>query len=80
MQSRRQFLISTAGAAGTVTLLPYAAMAAGHLANEFKTPGGTITVHPVSHASFVMETEDVGREGVLGNCALRGKLQVPRAL
>lgn len=56
MQSRRQFLISTAGAAGTVTLLPYAAMAAGHLANEFKTPGGTITVHPVSHASFVMET------------------------
>ena len=55
MTTRRQFLV-TAGAAGTVTILPYAAMAGGHLANEFKTPGGTITVHPISHASFVMET------------------------
>lgn len=52
MQTRRQFLATTA-AAGTVTILPRSAAAAG---DRFDTPGGVITVHPVSHASIVLET------------------------
>ncbi|TMV11722.1 MBL fold metallo-hydrolase [Arenibacterium halophilum] len=55
-QTRRSFLITAAAAAGSTTILPYAAMAGGHLANEFKTSQGTITVHPVEHASFAMES------------------------
>lgn len=54
--SRRQFLMTSAAAAGVVTMLPYAARAAAHGADMFPTPGGDITVHPVDHASFVMET------------------------
>ncbi|MFP7571954.1 MBL fold metallo-hydrolase [Marivita sp. S2033] len=53
--TRRTFL-TTAAAAGTVTFLPFAGRAAGHLPNEFKYDGGLVTVHPVAHASFVMET------------------------
>lgn len=55
-QTRRHFLTATAAAFGSITLLPYAARAAGHSSDVFSTPGGDITVHPVSHASFVMET------------------------
>lgn len=54
-QTRRTFLV-TAASTGAITVLPYAAMAGGHASNEFGSDGGTITVHPVSHASFVMET------------------------
>jgi L-ascorbate metabolism protein UlaG (beta-lactamase superfamily) len=49
--TRRDFCI-TAAAAGTITLLPFRA----NSADMFSTGGGDITVHPVSHASFVMET------------------------
>ena len=60
MASRRQFLTHTlAGAtlaAGTVTLLPFAARAMKHASDVFETKVGKFTVHPVSHASFVMET------------------------
>ncbi|SMX46548.1 MBL fold metallo-hydrolase [Maliponia aquimaris] len=53
--NRRSFLSSTA-AAGGITVLPFGARAGGHLPNEFKTSQGTLTVHPVHHASIVMET------------------------
>ena len=54
-QTRRNFL-TTAAAAGTVTILPYGAMADGHSSNSFETAGGTVKVHPISHASIIMET------------------------
>ena len=55
-QTRRQFIATSAVAVGGITLLPYAAQADAHGKNVFKTKAGDITVHPVSHASFVMET------------------------
>ena len=54
--TRRHFLYSSATAAGCITLLPYAASAASHSSDVFTTGGGDITIHPVEHASFVMET------------------------
>ncbi|EEB83520.1 conserved hypothetical protein [Roseobacter sp. GAI101] len=48
--------MTSAAAAGVVTMLPYAAHAAAHGADMFPTPSGEIKVHPVDHASFVMET------------------------
>lgn len=54
--SRRIFLAQSASAIGAITFLPYAAHAASHTGDMFATSGGDITVHPVSHASFVMET------------------------
>jgi L-ascorbate metabolism protein UlaG (beta-lactamase superfamily) len=55
-QSRRQFLATSAAAAGVITMLPYASQAAAHGGNMFPVEGGEIKVHPVDHASFVMET------------------------
>ena len=55
-QTRRHFLAGTAAAAGVITILPYAARAASHSNDVFMAGGGDIKVHPVSHASFVMET------------------------
>lgn len=54
-QTRRAFLV-TAAATGTITLLPYSLRAAEGTSDAFEAPGGEIKVHPVSHASFVMET------------------------
>ncbi len=54
--TRRQFTVATAAAIGSVTFLPYAARAASHSSDVFNASGGDITVHPVDHASFVMET------------------------
>ncbi|WP_138424461.1 MBL fold metallo-hydrolase [Maritimibacter alexandrii] len=54
--TRRTFLATAAASAGAITILPYAGMAAAHASNMFTTDAGEITVHPVSHASFVMET------------------------
>ncbi|MBS1301605.1 MBL fold metallo-hydrolase [Loktanella sp. SALINAS62] len=53
--NRRAFLM-TGAAAGSMTLLPFAAHAAAHTSNVFNTDAGDITVHPVEHASIVMET------------------------
>ena len=50
-QSRRDFLMSGAAIAGGVVMLPYAVQAGGHAANEFKVPGGVMSVHPVAHAT-----------------------------
>lgn len=54
-KTRREFLV-TAAATGAITLLPYGARAASQGSDVFKAAGGEIRVHPVSHASFVMET------------------------
>ncbi|QIE54928.1 MBL fold metallo-hydrolase [Pikeienuella piscinae] len=50
--TRRQFAAVTAAAAG-VTVLPFAGRAAG---DAFGATGGDVIVHPIAHASFVMET------------------------
>jgi len=55
-QTRRRFLITSAAAIGVTTILPFAARAAMNDSDVFKTGAGDITVHPVNHASFVMET------------------------
>ncbi|MFD1343496.1 MBL fold metallo-hydrolase [Litorisediminicola beolgyonensis] len=55
-QTRRTFLVSAAAAAGGTMILPYAALAEAHAGNMFSTDAGDITVHPLDHASFVMET------------------------
>ncbi len=55
-QTRRTFLHAATMAAGAVTILPHAARAANHSGDTFSTDAGDITVHPVEHASFVMET------------------------
>lgn len=55
-QSRRRFLTTTAAAIGITTFLPFVARAAGMAGDVFPTKGGDIVVHPVNHASFVMET------------------------
>jgi len=53
MISRRNFLQSTAAAAGTITVLPYVAMAGG---KSISFANDAVKVTPVSHASVVMET------------------------
>ena len=54
-QTRRSFL-TTAAAAGTITFLPFKGRAQGQDAHSFESDAGTFTVHPVSHASVVLET------------------------
>jgi L-ascorbate metabolism protein UlaG (beta-lactamase superfamily) len=53
-QTRRSFLTHASVAAGLITVLPFAARADGHMSDVFAD--GTIKVHPIAHASFVMET------------------------
>ncbi|MBL4600418.1 MAG: MBL fold metallo-hydrolase [Rhizobiaceae bacterium] len=55
-QTRRHFLATSAAAIGITTFLPFVARAASKSSDIFKTKGGDIIVHPVAHASFVMET------------------------
>lgn len=55
MQSRRQFLVSSA-AMSSLAVLPFAARADGHAADVFPTANGEIAVYPIAHASFVMTT------------------------
>jgi len=54
--TRRHFLVSTAAAAGTTIVLPWSPRAAAQASDVFSTNAGDITVHPVNHASFVMES------------------------
>lgn len=54
MTTRRNFLIGSA-AAGTVTVLPSLALAAEEGAS-MSFMDGAVSIHPISHASFVMET------------------------
>ena len=55
MPTRRKFLTQTAATVGAITVLPYAATGAGH-SGALSFADGQVTVHPISHASFVMET------------------------
>lgn len=50
--TRRDFLKYTAATVGAITVMPYSAFADGHTADKF----GNVTIKPVAHASFVMET------------------------
>lgn len=54
--TRRHFLASAAATAGAITILPYAGRAFAQAGDVFSASGGDITVHPVSHASFVMQS------------------------
>ena len=54
--TRRHFIHTAAASAGAVIILPYATRAFAQSADTFSTGAGDITVHPVEHASFVMET------------------------
>ncbi|MDR6263722.1 MBL fold metallo-hydrolase [Roseobacter sp. N2S] len=54
-QSRRGFL-KTGVAASGVVFLPYVVGAAAHGGDEFPMNGGAVSVHPVAHASVVLET------------------------
>ncbi|MGK7755625.1 MULTISPECIES: MBL fold metallo-hydrolase [unclassified Roseovarius] len=54
MTTRRKFLIGSA-AVGTVTVLPSLALAAEEGAS-MSFLDGAVSIHPISHASFVMET------------------------
>lgn len=54
--TRRKFLRTSAIVAGGITFVPFQAFADGHSMHEFKTASGTIKVHPVNHASIVLET------------------------
>jgi L-ascorbate metabolism protein UlaG (beta-lactamase superfamily) len=55
MISRRTF-VTTATAVGASAVLPYRALAQSGGSNTYGTDAGDIVIHPVSHASFVMET------------------------
>jgi len=54
--TRRHFLTGTAAAIGGITILPYLARAQSGSGDVFETGAGDIIVHPVNHASFVMQT------------------------
>ncbi|MGR3322801.1 MAG: MBL fold metallo-hydrolase [Pseudooceanicola sp.] len=56
MITRRRLLATGAAATGATVILPYAAMAAAHASHSYDAADGSVTIHPVSHASFVMET------------------------
>lgn len=56
MITRRNLLRNGAAGLAATTVLPYAALAQEGGSQSFETAGGEVTVHPVSHASFVMET------------------------
>lgn len=55
MSTRRNFLKCGAAAAGAVTVLPSLAFAAGH-GGSYDLLDGRAKIHPISHASFVLET------------------------
>lgn len=54
--TRRTFIHATAAVAGAAIVLPYMSRAAQAASDVFKAAAGDVTIHPVSHASFVMET------------------------
>lgn len=58
--TRRQFLNTTTSAvvasAAGITVMPFAAQAAAHGNHSFDTGMGMLKVHPVNHASIVLET------------------------
>lgn len=55
MINRREFLMRSA-AAGGISVLPFQLNAAAHSGDMFMSSAGEMSVHPISHASFVMKT------------------------
>lgn len=53
MLSRRRFLQTTSAAVGSIAVLPHIAFADGHM---MSFGDGAVKVHPVAHASLVLET------------------------
>ena len=58
MLTRRTF-VTTATAIGASAVLPYRALAQSGGSNTFDTDAGQVTIHPIDHASFVMETPEM---------------------
>lgn len=56
MTTRRRFLTTATAALWGVTVAVFAGSAVAQTGDSFETDSGEIVVHPVSHASFVMET------------------------
>lgn len=54
--ARRSFLHAAVALSGAPILLPFVARAQGGAEGRFETGAGALSVHPVAHASFVMET------------------------
>jgi len=54
--TRRHFIHTAAATAGTVMILPYATRAFAASADTFTVEAGDFVVHPIEHASFVLET------------------------
>ena len=59
MIARRIFLEIVSASIGLMVLGPFAAAAQETTQNRFDTDGGQMVVHPVSHASFVIEAPDL---------------------
>lgn len=55
MLTRRHTLMTMTAAAGAM-ILPFQLRADGHGGDVFETEAGPVTVHPIAHASVVMET------------------------
>jgi L-ascorbate metabolism protein UlaG (beta-lactamase superfamily) len=55
MTTRRNFIIGGVAATGSIAVLPSLGHAASHGAG-FNLMDGKIVIHPIAHASFVMET------------------------
>ncbi|HEY9039800.1 MAG TPA: MBL fold metallo-hydrolase [Roseovarius sp.] len=53
MQTRRTFLAASGAA---ITVLPYMAWASAFEPETFATPGGDVTIYPIDHASFLINT------------------------
>lgn len=54
--TRRHFIQTTAVTTGAILIMPYAARAAAKASDVYQSSAGDITIHPIDHASFVMET------------------------
>ena len=55
-QTRRAFLSTSAAAAAGITVLPFMANAAAHGPDTFESGMGPVKVHPIHHASLILET------------------------
>ncbi len=55
IQSRRDFLTTAAIVVGSTTFLPFGAHGGNHPGDVIKSNGFEVVVHPVRHASFVLE-------------------------
>lgn len=56
MPSTRRDFLKTAVAGASITVLPFAASAASHSGHVFEGSAGPVKVHPIRHATVIMET------------------------